>query len=108
MEQILKILEAIESKVDETKAEVVKINVTLDNIKIERSKLQTVFDNQEKRIDKLERQLKRKNLILTGIKEDETKDKADIEQVILQIVNETLNVKCTLENIDDAFRLGTV
>lgn len=106
MDKILEKLASIEAKVDETKAEIVKLNNTLENVKANHSILEAVVLKQQTTINKLEHQLKKKNLIFTGITEEE-KNTEELEQKILRIINKKLEIQIAPNNIEEVFRLGT-
>jgi hypothetical protein len=52
-----------------------------------------------------EKQNKRKNLVLKGITESE-KNSKDLEMIVIQIVNSSLNVKLGPQDIDNTMRIG--
>lgn len=82
MEEIKKILGAIQADMASQKFEIREIqkNITTDinkninekfeKIEIKTEKLEKTLENQEKIIDNIERQLRKRNLVLFGVEEE--------------------------------------
>nr|CAI5843648.1 unnamed protein product [Callosobruchus analis] len=79
-------------------SELTKLKQTNEDLREENNAL-------KKRLDTIDRKLRKFNIVLYGLKE-EGKDN-DVEQV-LQIFNKTLRVCCKAEDFRDCFRIGTV
>lgn len=88
----------LSSKVDNIDAKLCQFQSELNNLKENQ-------ENQEKRIDQLEREIRNRNLVLFGVTETEN-SYFDLEKLIIKILNEKLNVECMVSEIEHARRLG--
>lgn len=69
--------------------------------------LKNIINDQQITINKLEREIKKKNLIVSGIAETETEmDKSDLEKIIIDVINDKLGENCSSQDIEEVYRLG--
>lgn len=67
--------------------------------------LEKTVEEQGRRIQHLERLTRKKNLIFFGIEENE-RSYYDLQELILEIINQYMDIKCYGENIEEVRRLG--
>ncbi|CAG9131720.1 unnamed protein product [Plutella xylostella] len=103
-------LSNLEDKIESTETRITtKINHNIDEkfgkLQEEVDLLQSKQLEQERRIDALERQLKRRNLIIFGIAEEE-KSYHELEKIVLELLSGKLDVECTQSEIQEVKRIG--
>lgn len=67
--------------------------------------LQNTTEEQEKRIDYIEKHIRRKNIILYGLEEKENQYE-EFEKEVLQFINDKMSVNCMPTEVDSLRRLG--
>lgn len=67
--------------------------------------LEKKLEEHSKKISNLERQFRRRNLVLFGVEECE-KSYHELEEMTLKIINKYLKVSCDINNIEAVRRLG--
>lgn len=109
MENLLSAINEIGKKLHELDS---KLSSKIDNLDEKFCQFQSEMgilkknqENQEKRIDQLKREIRTRNLVLFGVTETEN-SYFDLEKLIIKIINQKLNVECTLNEIEHARRLG--
>lgn len=113
MEQITEILKSIQidMQIQNQKLETMErsltdtINKKFTEIESKHNELISKVDEQEKRIDNIERYIRRKNVVIFGLEEQE-KSYGDLEKEILRITNEIMSVQLTTSDIDCLYRVG--
>lgn len=119
MEEILKSLDEkmgnmekwnlrIEQKLDNYQLELKSLK--LENMEIKRTnmEMQKEIDDQNKRINELEKELRKKNIIIYGIEEAKEEDVQCLKQKVKEIITK-LEVQCNEnEDILDIRRIGKV
>lgn len=81
------------------------INEKFKNLEIKNEVIEKKLEEQAKKINILERQIRRKNLVLFGATETE-KSYEDLEKIIITIINTYFKVSCDNNNIESVRRLG--
>lgn len=76
-----------------------------DNIEQKNKLLEKKIDDQHTRINYLERQLRRRNIVLFGLEEEEN-SYHELEEKIIKIITTYLEVECNFNNIEATRRLG--
>ena len=89
----------------EIKDEISKVRNDVALFKIENTKLQERVQIQEKQIEYLEREAKKKNLIIKGIKDTERETYIKREEEIVKLMK-TIGVKMGTDSIDMTYRIG--
>ncbi|XP_063628208.1 uncharacterized protein LOC134799703 [Cydia splendana] len=69
------------------------------------NQLEEKIDKQQKNIDYLENKLRKKNLIFFGVQESE-QNYDDLVQLILDVIKETMKIKCEGWEIENVNRIG--
>lgn len=67
--------------------------------------LEQQLEQQQISIDRLEKEVRRKNLIIFGVEETEHNYR-DLHQLVLDIINNDMGVVCQKEEIDNTQRIG--
>lgn len=92
-------MQAMDSKMD-------LIMKQMDNLKLENKQLKEQVVSQELKIKTLEREVRRKNLIIKGVQEGEREEVAETMEKVIEII-ESMGVKLEpTRDIDEARRLG--
>lgn len=81
------------------------INEKFKSLELKHESIETKLEEQTKKINILERQIRRKNLVLFGVEETE-KSYEELEKVISTIINTYCKVSCDNNNIEAVRRLG--
>lgn len=81
------------------------INEKFKCLEIKNIFLETKIDEQNKKINYLERHIRRKNLVLFGV-EDNERSYEELENKIITIINMYFNVPCDNNNIESVRRVG--
>ncbi|CAH2096389.1 unnamed protein product [Euphydryas editha] len=117
MEEIMKILHNIQQDLTHQKRymkdmeENIKeaINKNIDDkfnqIEIKTNQLEQKIEAQQKTIDFIDKQMRKRNIIFFGVPELE-KNYEDLLRVILEVINEKMNVICQNWEIETVARLG--
>lgn len=120
MEEIKKILGAIQADMASQKFEIREIqkNITTDinkninekfeKFEIKTEKLEKTLENQEKIIDNIERQLRKRNLVLFGVEEEKKGSYFGLVDIVLKIINKTMENKCGKQEIESVRRIGKI
>lgn len=101
MSEMRKMMEMLK----EIKDEISKVRNDVALFKIENTKLQERVQIQEKQIEYLEREAKKKNLIIKGIKDTERETYIKREEEIVKLMK-TIGVKMGTDSIDMTYRIG--
>lgn len=114
MEDVKKMIMQISQDISEQHKQMTK-NITekVENIidekfasfEIRNTEIIDILDNQESRIDALEREVRKKNIIIFGVEESET-NYMELEQKVLSIMNEIMKINCTYRDLLSVRRLG--
>lgn len=64
-----------------------------------------ILDNQESRIDILEREVRKKNIVIFGVEETE-RNYTELEKNLLSIIKETMNIDFSNQDLISVRRLG--
>lgn len=91
-------------KEDISKPIIENMNEKFFEIISKNEELEKIINNQQNTIEKLERQVRIKNIILFGLEENE-KSYEELEKRIILIFNEYLAIECTTYDIEAAIRL---
>lgn len=87
----------------------VNINKNIDekftNLQLEVDELREKTDIQDRKIENFDRQLRRKNILLFGVAEEERSYK-ELEEIVLHIITETMEIDCTQREIELVKRIG--
>ncbi|CAG4953632.1 unnamed protein product [Colias eurytheme] len=81
------------------------INEKFKHLEIKNEQLEQKLDSQKMKIDNFEKTLKKKNILIFGVEERE-KSYQELEKKVLDIINNTLNIKCEKHFIESVRRLG--
>lgn len=81
------------------------INENFMNLESKYNDLQTIVEQQGRRIQILERSSRKKNIVFFGVEESE-KNYFELQNKVLEIINQIMKIKCSEENIEDVRRLG--
>lgn len=103
-------LSNLEDKIESTETRITtNINKNIDEkfgkLQQEVDILQSKQQEQERKIDNLERELKKRNLIIFGIAEEE-KSYHELEKIVLELLSGTLDVECLRSEIQQVKRIG--
>lgn len=63
------------------------------------------IENQERRINQLERGIRKKNVVFFGVEEVE-KSYGELERIVLDIINNKMNISCNTNEIECVIRIG--
>ncbi|XP_045508559.1 uncharacterized protein LOC123704289 [Colias croceus] len=80
-------------------------NEKFNNLEIKNELLEKKIEDQSKTVSNLERQLRRKNLVLFGVEEEE-KSYEELEIIVMNIINTYIRISCDTNNIEAVRRLG--
>lgn len=117
MEEIKEMLKNIQEDIKQQKAQMIvmqeeitntintKVNERLESIEIKQSVLEEKIENQQRKIDNLERHTRKKNLIFFGIPEKIEGENNLIENIVEKI-NKDLKITCDTDSVETARRLG--
>lgn len=109
MDELKIMLMKIQMDIDEQKKEIKQlsenINQKFQKLEDDYTKSQAQIEIQEKRLDALEKEARKRNIVFFGIQEKE-KNYAALEKNILEIINETMNVTCERNEIESLSRKG--
>uniref|UniRef100_A0A6P7F1G7 Uncharacterized protein LOC114324195 n=1 Tax=Diabrotica virgifera virgifera TaxID=50390 RepID=A0A6P7F1G7_DIAVI len=72
-------------------------------VKSELTKLQSLIDNQQKDIEIIKKDKRSKILVLNGIEE---KEKEDIYDVVVKLIQQKFKIPINTNNIDNCYRMG--
>lgn len=81
------------------------INDKFKSLELKHSELEQQILTQEKRQDDLERNARRKNIVLFGLEETENSYR-DLEQNVINFLNDKMKVSCAETEIDTVRRMG--
>lgn len=92
---------------EENITRVINNNINEKFLEIEQNtnEIKQKVEEQEKRLDAMDRHSRRKNIIIFGIEETE-RSYNDIEQIILNFLNNNMEMKCQKLELDTIRRLG--
>lgn len=117
MEDLTKILKQIQQEMTEQKHQfkVLEDNITkkintninekFQNLQIKYDKLEEKVEVQESRIDAIEKEIRKRNLVFFGVEENES-NYWDLEKTVLTVINEKMKVKCSNQEITSVWRKG--
>lgn len=120
MDEILKTLHTIQKDIAQQKQDMkdVKENIKeskesinknidekFDRIEAKTKQLEEKIENQQKSIDFLDKQMRRRNIVFFGVPESE-KNYEELLSSILTIINEKMNIVCPKWEIEIVYRLG--
>lgn len=119
--EIMKLLKSIETNLKNQKADLEakmnsmeesittninkNINKKFEQLEIKNQELENKLCEQETRIDALERNIRRKNIVFFGLEEKE-KSYIGLQKSILDLINNTMRVRCNDTEIECVRRLG--
>ncbi|XP_045484610.1 uncharacterized protein LOC123689277 [Pieris rapae] len=81
------------------------LNDKFNHLELKNELLEKNLEEQTKKINNLERQFRRKNLILFGVEESE-KSYDELEEMVINIINTYIKISCETHNIEAVRRLG--
>ncbi|CAG5033334.1 unnamed protein product [Parnassius apollo] len=117
MEEIANMLKKMQDDITEQRKElkslqeniskpiIENMNLKFKEIMTKNEELEEIINNQHNALEKMERQIRMKNIVLFGLEENE-KSYEDLENNIIKLLNEHLNANCTLQDIESALKLG--
>lgn len=117
MEEVLKVLQSIQGELAQQKQDMKNmeenikeaINKNIDEkfncIEIKTNQLEKKIEQQQRTIDFLDRQIRKKNLLFFGVEETE-KNYDDLLMLILDIINTKMGVLCQRWEIETVTRIG--
>lgn len=103
MEKIEVILQRIENKLTEMDEKLERVTEELRTVKTENIELKDKITKQEQRMESLEKQIRRKNLIIKGII-DEEKEEESITKEKIEIILNKMGIKIDVENETEEIR----
>lgn len=106
IERILNTVERTEKKIDSC---VLEINVLKEKVKIveeENKQLVQITTRLEGKIDQLENQSRRNNIVIYGIPEIQDENWEKTEKLLLNFVREMLKIELEQYSVERAYRLG--
>uniref|UniRef100_A0A6P7F3X2 Uncharacterized protein LOC114326270 n=1 Tax=Diabrotica virgifera virgifera TaxID=50390 RepID=A0A6P7F3X2_DIAVI len=80
-----------------------KFLAEINLVKSELTKLQSLIDNQQKDIEIIKKDKRSKILVLNGIEE---KEKEDIYDVVVKLIQQKFKIPINTNNIDNCYRMG--
>lgn len=103
----------IEKMFSEIKIKLAEMDVKLENnskemkrILMENQCMKTVIKEQDERIDVLEKEIKRRNIIIKGIVDGEEESEVELKDKVMEVMNK-MGVKLKInEDIDEMKRIG--
>ncbi|CAH0714174.1 unnamed protein product, partial [Brenthis ino] len=117
MEEIMKVLKTIQDDIKIQKLEITNIkeaiveemnsniNKKFENLERKTQGLEKVIEEQKTIIDKMENQLKRRNVIFFGLEKKEKQYK-ELEEKIISIINTSMKIPCEKRDIEYVKRIG--
>lgn len=81
------------------------LNEKFNNLELKNELLEKKIEEQTNKINNLDRQFRRKNLILFGVEESE-KSYDELERMVINIINTYIKISCDTNNIEAVRRLG--
>lgn len=117
MEEVRDMFKKLQADVIETKAAMKdmeknitkNINNTLNevigNMQIKMQQIEAVNEAQERRLDLIERTQRQRNIVIFGVEEEE-QSYNELTQNILNILNNIMNVRCTVLELQALRRIG--
>ncbi|CAG4913127.1 unnamed protein product [Colias eurytheme] len=81
------------------------INEKFKHLETKNEQLEQKLESQKQKIDNFEKSLRKKNILIFGVEERETSYQ-ELEKKVLDIINNTLNIKCEKHYIESVRRLG--
>lgn len=106
MEQVTELLMQIQGRLDGMDVKLGQIVKEITAVKIENEQLRLKVEKQDERIEFLERELRKKNLIITGVVDEEGEKEHETLEKILVVMN-NIGVEIDKEkDLEDLLRLG--
>lgn len=109
MDNILQAIDKLTNQIKETEKKLSDKIDTVDQklcqFQTELNDLKQCHEEQEKRLDQIEKQVRIRNLVIFGI-EDRENTYSELEETVKKIIIERLNVKLETEEIQHVFRIG--
>lgn len=81
------------------------LNEVIGNMQMKVQQIEAVNEAQERRLDIIERTQRQRNIVIFGV-EDEEKSYSELSHTILNILNNTMNVNCTMLELQALRRIG--
>lgn len=105
LEDILNIVQRTEQKVNTCFDEIRKVNNRITNLEKENTELKKQLLKLEDRVDQIENQSRRNNIIIYGVQEKQSENWEETENIVKDIFNKYFKLKIQNE-IERAHRLG--
>lgn len=105
-----RILEAIMNLKSEMKQDMKQMRESvegkIDGVKKEVQKMETRLENQDTRIILMEKEVRKRNIIIYGIEEKMEENWKTLKEIIIAFLKNTMEVETKLEEIDEFYRMG--
>lgn len=109
-EKVDKIYDAILSFREEVKRDMKEMRESveekIDGVKVNITNMELKLENQDKRIGLIEREKRKRNVIVYGIEEQVDEKWSDLKVKVVGFLNNKLNIITNMNEIDDFFRMG--
>lgn len=117
MEEIKNMLRSLQEEIKQQKVEMLEIkedikytiiknmNEKFKTLEIKNEQIEQKFETQKIKIENFERLLRRKNIVIFGVKDDE-RNYYDLEKKVFEFINNMLNIKCDKNTIESVRRIG--
>lgn len=103
-EKILEAIKSLRSGMQEDMKQMrVSVEGKIDEVKIEVGKMETKLENQDTRIHQMEKETRKRNIIIYGIEE---KEEENIKDTVQSFLRNTMEIEIKPEEIDDFYRMG--
>lgn len=106
MEGVEELLKLISNRLDGIDEKLGKIVTDMNTIKLENKQLKEKVEKQDKRIEALEKEARKKNLVLKGVFDEEAEEQGELLEKIAVVMN-NVGVEWEIErDLEDYIRLG--
>jgi len=106
MENVEELLKQISCRLDGIDAKLGQIVNDMNELKQENKQLKNKIENQEKRIEFLERDARKKNLVIMGVSDEEDEGESEMLEKITLVMNNIGVVMDKEMELEDYIRLG--
>lgn len=105
-ERLMEAIKGLSKEIDKKAKDIIEtLGAKLEKVEIENQELRLITQQQEKRIENLEKIVKKKNLIVYGMEEVETSGEY-LEAQVCEVISKNLKIEIQHSDIESARRIG--
>lgn len=106
LDKILAGITRLDTKTDKTNTNLENLTKQIENLKQENSSLKQTVTKLETKLDYLENQSRRNNIILFGLKESDNEDWNETEEKVIEVAQQYFQLNLNTNDIERAHRIG--